>query len=511
MGRDAPFLMTHRTTCAQRAPLSLRRIFPAASFVGCADIAVIDAFEQSHRCTPGSLFAALPGTKSHGRDFVVDAVRHGAGAILTDRPVVRAEVPQCVVPDVRQAFAELCQALAGNPSRHLGLVGVTGTNGKTTTTWMIRSLLESAGRPAGLLGTIQYSDGIESAPSRLTTPDSRTLASWLSAMVAKKTRYGALELSSHALHQQRAAGIGLDVAIVTNITQDHFDYHGDLANYTCAKARVFDLVKRGGLVVLNNDDPGCRSIWEQAAGRHRTTTVGLDGDADVDARILQQTAASTTFEVTLGARNIVFRTPLIGRHNVSNALCAIVAADHLGVSHDDIQTGLEALTSVPGRLERISCGQPFQVFVDYAHTDDALRRVIRTLREVTPGRILCLFGAGGDRDRGKRPKMGAAAAHADIAIVTSDNPRTEDPDQILADIVRGFSNSPVRPLVVADREEAIERALELAEPGDTVLLAGKGHEKVQIVGEEQIPFDDVAICRSRLRQLVRAPQQSANL
>lgn len=503
MGRDAPFLMTHRSTCTQPPPVSLRRIFPAASFIGCADIAVTDAFEQSHRCTPGSLFAALPGTKSHGRDFVVDAIRRGARAILTDRPIVRADVPQCVVPHVRQAYSEVCQTLAGNPSRSLGVVGVTGTNGKTTTTWMVRSLLEAAGRPAGLLGTIHYSDGIDSAPSSLTTPDSQTLADWLAAMVAKKTRYAAIELSSHALAQDRAAGIGLDAAILTNITQDHFDYHGDLGAYSTAKARIFDLVKRGGLVTLNQDDAGCRSLWEQAAARHRVITFGLDGDADVDARILEQTVEGTTFEARLGVRNVAFRTPMIGRHNVSNALGAIVVADHFGLTTDEIQSGLDNLPSVPGRLERIDCGQPFQVFVDYAHTDDAIRRVIHTLREVVPGRVICVFGAGGDRDRSKRPKMGAAAAHADIAIVTTDNPRHEDPQQILGDIVRGFANSRTRPFVVADREEAIERALELADPGDCVLLAGKGHEKVQIVGADRIPFDDVAICRQRLMSLAR--------
>jgi UDP-N-acetylmuramoyl-L-alanyl-D-glutamate--2,6-diaminopimelate ligase len=499
-GQGRPVSMTHRN--ASQPAVSLRQLLTSASFIGCADVTVTDVCELSQDCTPGCLFAALPGTKSHGRDFVVEAIRRGAAAILTDRPLPRADVPQCIVPDARRVYSELCHSIRGNPSKQLGVVGVTGTNGKTTTTWFVRSLLENAGRPAGLLGTIEYSDGIEREPSHLTTPDARSLAQWLSSMVARRTRFATLEMSSHALHQSRTAGIGLDVAIVTNVTQDHFDYHGDRQAYTAAKAKIFQQVKRGGIVVLNSDDPGSAGLWETAAGEHRVVTFGIERDADIEARVIRQSADGTTFRVRIGTREQTFHTPLIGRHNISNALGAIAACDALGLSLDEMQAGLDALNCVPGRLERIDCGQPFNVFVDFAHTEDALRRVIATAREVTTGRVICLFGAGGDRDRTKRPGMAAAAATADFAIVTSDNPRSEDPRTIIQEILAGFRGDGSRPLAVVDREEAIERALELAEPGDTVILAGKGHEKVQIIGQEQLPFDDAAMCRQRLTRQV---------
>lgn len=498
---DALHLMMYRSACVQ--PLSLRRILSAASFIGCADIAVTDVQEQSSRCRAGSLFAALPGTKSHGRDFVVDAVRHGAAALLAERPLCSAGLPQCIVPSARRAYAEICQALAGYPARKLGTIGVTGTNGKTTTTWMLQSILEAAGRPAGVLGTIHYSDGIQSTPSALTTPDAQTLAHWLCRMVANGTRYAAMELSSHALDQCRAGGVSLDIAVVTNITQDHFDYHGTFDAYRAAKARILDLVKRGGLVILNNDDPGSRSLWEQAGGQHRTVTVGFETEADIEARIVREQPSGTEFRVRLAAGESLFRLGMAGRHNVSNALGAIAACDHLGLSVDEIQRGLDSMSGVPGRLERVDCGQAFNVFVDYAHTDDALRHVIGTVRQVTSGRVIVLFGAGGDRDRTKRPRMAHAAATADSVIVTSDNPRREAPERILDEIVAGFGEADPTPLVIVDREEAIERALEIAEPGDSVILAGKGHEKFQIVGEERLPFDDVAICRQRLRRLAQ--------
>ena len=489
-------------------PVSLRRLIPSASFIGCADVVARDVAELSSECRPGIVFAAIPGHRRHGAEFLGEAIANGAVAILTDRPLVEASLPQCIVPDVRRAYAELCQALFAYPTRRLGMVGVTGTNGKTTTTWLTRALLESAGRTCGLLGTVEYSDGIERSPATLTTPDSHALAAWLASMVSRRTGYAAIELSSHALAQGRCAGTQLDVAIVTNITQDHFDYHGDADSYLESKSRILSLAKRGGLIVLNADDPGSLSLAERIPGPAQLCTIAIDAPAHLTAHHLSMSRDGCRFIMRHGAEEVPVHTPLTGRHNVSNCLAAAAAGLHFGLSLDTIAAGLESIELVPGRLERIDCGQDFGVFVDYAHTDDALHRAIAAVRDITPGRVYCVFGAGGDRDRTKRPLMGRAAAAADIAVITSDNPRSEDPSAIIADIMRGFDGERGVHHVDPDRASAIAWALDQAQAGDSVLIAGKGHETVQIIGGRHIPFDDRAVCRQRLvshhRQLVEA-------
>lgn len=482
-------------------PVSLRRLFPAASFVGCGDVVAMDATERSGQCVPGSVFAVIHGTRVHGRDFVPEALRRGASAVLSDRPLPEVRVPQCIVPHVRAAYAELCHALHGYPSRQLGLIGVTGTNGKTTTAWLVRSLLETSGRQCGLLGTIEYSDGVERSASDLTTPDSRSLAEWLGRMVRRQTRFAAAEFSSHALDQGRSAGTQLDVAIVTNVTQDHFDYHADANAYLAAKANILGMVKRGGLVVLNADDPCAAGLLDRVARSRQACTFGLQRPADVHGRILDQSREGTQFLITRGTERVEITTPLIGRHNVSNCLAAAAAGLHLGLSLFDVAAGIESLSAVPGRLECIDAGQNFGVFVDYAHTEDALDRVIRAVRDVTPGRVFCVFGAGGDRDRAKRPRMGRAAAAADVPVVTSDNPRSESPAAIIEEILAGMADAAAAAHVEPDRERAIAWALQAARPGDAVIVAGKGHERMQIVGGERIPFDDRTVCRKWLSRL----------
>lgn len=499
-----------QATRLARPAVSLRQLFPRSSFVGCASIHVSHATDHSGECVPGSLFAVICGSRHDGARFVGEAIERGAAALLVERPIAGVPAPQCVVPDVRRAYAELIAALAGSPSRKLGLAGVTGTNGKTTVTWLVRSILRAGARQAGLLGTIEYDDGVRIGASSLTTPDPRMLSGWLARMVANGTTHAAIEVSSHALHQGRLAGTQLDVAVVTNITQDHLDYHRSFEEYRDTKARIFGHCKTSGLVVLNADDPNVAALRQRIDQRLDVITYGLESAADISATVVTETVAGSRFVLFHRGASIEISSPLVGRHNVSNCLAAAAVALRFGVSLDVIRRGIESFPGVPGRLERIDGGQRFDVFVDYAHTDDALRRSIRCLRGLARGRVLCVFGAGGDRDRSKRPLLGRAAAEADLAIVTSDNPRTEDPQQIIDQILEGFPTTGSEPWVIVDRAEAIRQAIQLARPGDCVLIAGKGHEAEQIIGIERIPFDDRLIVREALaaRQECRAHQHS---
>jgi UDP-N-acetylmuramoyl-L-alanyl-D-glutamate--2,6-diaminopimelate ligase len=476
--------------------VNLRRLFPQASFVGCGDIHCTAVTDRSTSCRPNSLFAVIRGVHADGHDFIREALEHGAAALLVDRPLADVAVPQCVVADVRRAYAELCSAIMAHPANHLGLAGVTGTNGKTTTTWLIRSILQAAGRQTGLLGTIEYSDGITTEPSHLTTPDPADLARRLAAMVSLKTTHAAMELSSHALDQRRTAGTLLDAAVITNITQDHFDYHQNFTAYRRSKLRIFDYLKPAGLAIVNVDDAGSRSCLEDAP--KRVMSYGLNEPADVSGEIVAASHTGSRFRLTIGTESALVESPLVGRHNVSNCLAAAAVASHFGIGLEEISRGIEALAAVPGRLEHIDCGQPFPVFVDYAHTEDALRNCLASVRPMTKGRIICVFGAGGDRDRTKRPLLGRAAAEADLPVITSDNPRSEDPAGIINDILAGFSGTKRQPYVESDRERAIRWAIQHAGPADAVLIAGKGHETEQIIGPQRIPFDDREVARECL-------------
>jgi UDP-N-acetylmuramoyl-L-alanyl-D-glutamate--2,6-diaminopimelate ligase len=500
------------------SPVSLRRLLPDASFVGCGEVIVNDATDDSRMVTEDSVFAAICGTKIDGREFAADAVANGCSAVLTDRPLPNLQAPQCVVPNVRAAYSKICNAVSGKPTSRLKIAGVTGTNGKTTTAWMLRSILNDSDRPCGLLGTIEYSDGNIASPASLTTPGPRSVFQWFRRMVENGCRHAAIELSSHALSQDRIAGTPLASAIITNVTQDHFDYHSDFATYLAAKSKILDYVVEGGIVVINLDDPGSAQLRDKAnAAGHQVVTFSISQSADVRAEILDERVNGSRFQLSVTGpltnaeaaadadSQVEISIVLPGRHNVLNSLGAAAAALHMGASLADVQRGLENLSCVPGRLEPIDCGQPFPVFVDYAHTDDALQRVVDSLKSLTTGRVLCVFGAGGDRDRSKRPLLGKAASHADFAIVTSDNPRTEVPLGIIEEVVAGFppgfSNFHVEP----DRRRAIEFALAEAQPGDCVLIAGKGHESEQIIGTERLAFDDRLVTREILER--RHPQQ----
>ena len=489
----------------QRQPgaVNLHKEIPLASFVGCADITVSAVASHSAECTPGCLFAALPGIHTHGRDHLSQALQRGAAAILTDFPLADVSLPQCIVSNVPKAYGQICHGMYGHPSRKMGIAGVTGTNGKTTTTWILRSLLQSASRPTGIIGTIEYHDGVYSEPSSLTTPDPMTMARLLAAMRERQTKYAAIELSSHALAQGRPAGLSLDVAIITNVTQDHLDYHHTFEEYIAAKAKILDYLKLGGILVINADDLHWEEFIPPQERRIRVLSFGTGKDADIHYEILNEDASGSRFRLHYGVERFDCKIPLIGRHNVANAVGAACAAIHLGLMTEEIQAGLAECKAVPGRMEPIDCGQDFQVIVDYAHTDDAISNLLKTLRPLTSGKVILVFGAGGDRDQSKRPAMGRAASMADHVIVTTDNPRSEDPRQIIDDILCGIDPAHLGLHVEPDRQSAICMAMQLAEPGDTVIVAGKGHEKIQIDAIGKHPFDDVQVCREEILRRIQ--------
>lgn len=432
----------------------------------------------------------MPGTHENAEQYIPAAISNGAKAVLTGRPLTGLEVPQCIVADVRKAYAILCTELADRPGQHLEMVGITGTNGKTTVSWLVRSILRSAGFRTGLAGTVEYHDGVSSRRSRLTTPDALELSGLLASMVKNEATHAVMEVSSHALDQCRLAGTELSVSVVTNVTQDHFDYHQNLKNYAACKSKIIQQTKAAGTVVLNWDDPICRSFADGVLPSQTVLTYALQGEADLTVSSLQETSAGAQFEIRSGDKVVPVKTTLVGRHNVSNCLAAAAACLGLGLNLEQIAAGIESLESVPGRMEQVNCGQDYAVLIDYAHTDDALRNAIRSARQVCSQRLYCVFGAGGDRDSAKRSLLGVAGSEADRVIITSDNPRSEDPFQIMKAIAAGCQSQGVTPELIENREAAIQFALNEAQPGDLVLIAGKGHECEQILADRKIPFSD---------------------
>ncbi len=453
--------------------------------------------EDSRRVAPGALFCAVTGSVQDGHRYLADAQRRGAAAALVTRPA-DLPVPQVVVRDSRVAVALAAAEWFGRPAEGLTIVGVTGTNGKSTTVALIRHLLNARGDAASI-GTVGAFDaaGTELPGHGLTTPGAVELQGMLAELRQRGARTVVMEASSHALDQRRLSGLALAAAVYTNLTHDHLDYHGDLSAYFAAKARLSALVRDGGLEVVNLDD----RAWEalEHAPRLRRLTYGIVPGANVRADAIALSPQGTRFTLMGPGGSAPVRLPLVGAFNISNALAAAATAAGLGHALDAIARRLADAPQVPGRVERI-VSAPFSVIRDYAHTPDALERVIAALRPLTPGRLIVLFGAGGDRDRAKRPVMGSiAAAGADVAVVTSDNPRTEDPDAIIDDIEQGMDGT--AHLRITDRREAIARVLALARPGDCVLLAGKGHETYQVIGTEKLPFDERAIVLEALGRM----------
>lgn len=511
-GQIAAVLPPARPTAGlpDRRVISLRSCLPHASYVGCADLRIAEATDDSREVTPGALFAVVHGSRENGESYVDIAVARGAAALLVKCPLPGIALPQVVVPNVRGAYSLVCSAIEGCPSFRVQLAGVTGTNGKTTVTWMVRHLLRSAGEHCGLLGTVEYSDGVVAEASRLTTPDAKTCARWLGRMLAQRTRFAAVELSSHALDQSRIAGTRFCSVAVTNVTQDHLDYHGTFESYWEAKARIFEYLLPGGLAVLNADDPGSRRMADRLSQGQRLEWISQT-PADTPGAgfcwrglIREESVHGTLFDLVHPQGTMRCFLPLIGRHNVSNALVAVAMCHQWGFPVEVLVEGLETFSGVPGRLEPLRSGQPFQILIDYAHTPDALSRSLSSVQRLTSGRVILVFGAGGDRDRLKRPLMGAAAAAADLVVVTSDNPRSESPDGIIDEIVAGVTSSARHVHRERDRRQAIAWACSQAMPGDTVLIAGKGHETTQTIGREELSFDDRQVAREVLaKQLDR--------
>ncbi len=485
-GASAPVPLARVADALARAGLLAGTRGPLPEFV----TAVAD---DSRRAAPGALFVAVRGSRQDGHAFLPDAERRGAAAALVE-DAAATSLPALVARDGRRAAAVAAAAFYGEPARGLALVGVTGTNGKTTTAGMLRHLLDEPGRPSASVGTLGVLAGSAGEPvpggAGLTTPGPVELQRLLRALADRGVRAVAMEVSSHALDQRRVEGVGFDAAVFTNLTRDHLDYHGTMEAYLEAKARLVGHLAPSGAAVVNADDPAWRAL-PPAARTVAYSAAGAPG-ADVAAELARFDPAGSTFALRAGGARASVRLPLVGDFNVANAVAAAAAALALGMPLAEAARRLGTLPQVPGRLERLR--ERPAVLRDYAHTPDALERALRAVRPFATGRLVVVFGAGGDRDRGKRPEMGrVAAALADRVILTSDNPRTEDPERILDDIEAGMGGAPHER--VEDRRAAIARALAVAGPDDLVLLAGKGHETYQIRGTETLPFDEAAIVR----------------
>ena len=461
---------------------------------------------DSRRVRPGDLFIALRGFTVDGHRYVPEAVRRGAAAVVAEE-AVEAPVPVVRVPDTRRAMAVLAATFYRHPTRELKLIGVTGTNGKTTTSHLIQTILNDRGTPAGLIGTIHMRIGDRSYPVRNTTPEAVDLQRSFRWMCDEGCRYAVIEASSHALDLGRTRGCEFHAAVFTNLTRDHLDYHGTMEKYREAKGLLFsqlgnrfsDEPGENRYAVLNADDDA--SAYFARITPQQVITYGIESPADVRAENIQIRSEGTSFTLRTFRGSIDVRLQLVGKFSVYNALAAAAVALAEGVPLEAIRGSLEAVTGVAGRFEKVDEGQPFTVLVDYAHTPDSLQNVLETIRGFARGSVYCVVGCGGDRDRGKRPRMARIAAeHSDVVILTSDNPRSEDPEAIIADMLEGLDGEMrERTVTLVDRREAIRYAVDRAAPGDVVLIAGKGHETYQEIKGVRYDFDDREVAREALR------------
>lgn len=476
---------------------------------GDLSVAVSAVTDNSRAVRPGSLFVAVKGGQMDGHAFIPAAVQAGAAALVTQRSVEATTIPSVEVADSRKALGFLGSRFHGDPSSRIRMIGVTGTNGKTTTTYVCKALLEALGRQVGLIGTVAYQIGADMLPASHTTPGALELQDLLAKMVSRACDAVVMEVSSHALAQDRTSGCEYDIAVFSNLTQDHLDFHKSMEEYFQAKLRLFTGLtgpkKPHKRAIINSDDPSGLRI--AASCPAPVWTYGLKSRADLRAEQVRLSLGGTTFMAATPAGSFPIESHLVGEHNVYNLLAAIGVALHEGATPDQVRQAVETVTNVPGRFERVTAGQPFTVVVDYAHTEDALVRLLSAAHTLKAGRILTVFGCGGDRDRGKRPKMGRAAVQfSDVVILTSDNPRTEDPLAILDEVEAGVKEALAhRPDVqyrkVPDRREAIAAAVREARPGDMVLIAGKGHEDYQIIGKTKFHFDDREVAREAIARL----------
>ena len=456
---------------------------------------------DSRRVLAGHLFFAFPGSRADGAQFAQQALERGAAAVVSESEAPAELSSQWIqVEHGRRALAVAARHFYGKPDTRLGLTGITGTNGKTTTAYLIDSVLRAAGHTTAMIGTIEYHLAGRVLPAVNTTPESLDLVRLFAELEQAGGSYVTMEVSSHALALGRVFGLQFHTTVFTNLTRDHLDFHGTMDAYAAAKQMLFDGAgaQPPRYAVLNRDDENARHLKMQA--RTKVLWYGLGPEADLRPRHISSGFQGLRFDVQFGKTRFAVESPLIGKINVYNILAACGAGLSYGIPPETIARGIAALPAVPGRFERIDEGQPFVVVVDYAHTDDALRNVISVARGLNPKRVITLFGCGGDRDRSKRPLMGQAAAEAsDFVVLTSDNPRSEDPLAIMNDALVGVRRVDVPHVAEPDRAAAIARALNMAREGDLVILAGKGHETYQILKDQTVPFDDRAVAREVLK------------
>ena len=478
---------------------TLAGAIPVRQVIGPLDRAVESIAYDPRRVQRNGLFVALRGEKNDGHEFIGQAIENGASVIVAEREEKNPRATCLLVENTRTALADLAATFYGLPARRLKLAAVTGTNGKTTTTFLIKHICEKAGLRCGLIGTVRYEIGERVLPAARTTPESLDLQELLAQIANAGCRAAAMEVSSHALTQERVRGLEWDVAVFTNLTQDHLDYHGTMENYFESKAKLFTQLtqqqkKRKPVAVVNMDDHYGEQLLDKIDTKISVITFGMGVRADFRAANYRMEFGGTCYQLDARGKSYLVRLPLIGRFNVANSMAALAAANALGLNLREAVLSLGKSPQVPGRLEMVPAKRKFQVFVDYAHTPDALLNVLKTLRQLEPGRLIAVFGCGGDRDRQKRPLMGRVAdQNADYSIITSDNPRKEDPNAIISEIEKGFGSDCYEK--VTGRAEAIVRAIAVAQPRDIILIAGKGHETYQEFADHTVPFDDIQVAR----------------
>jgi UDP-N-acetylmuramoyl-L-alanyl-D-glutamate--2,6-diaminopimelate ligase len=462
--------------------------------------------DDSRIVEPGDIFVAVKGPNVDGHDFIPQVIAKGAKYIVCQIPpcdnFAMMGIQFIVVKDSSLALASLAQAANGNPAEKLTNLAVTGTKGKTTVTFLVRACFHAAGEKCGLIGTVIYDTGISVTPAPLTTPDCLTIAKSQAQMLKAGAKYMVIEASSHALDQNRVAAINFKAAAFTNLTGDHLDYHKTTENYLAAKSKLFAMLSPDATAVLNKQSPFAEQIAQ--CTRAKVIWFAVDEEADLSAEIHSIDDSGTTFTLRYKGQSIRIKTPLLGRFNVANYLAAAGLCLSAGLDLETVARGLSALDAIPGRLENVKSDAPFTVLVDFAHTDDALDNVLSTLKPLCKARLIVVFGCGGDRDKTKRPRMAKVVEkYADMAIVTSDNPRTENPDDIISQVVAGFKDPGSSKIKIEpDRKKAIALAIESAQKNDVVIIAGKGHENYQIIGKQKFPFSDQQIALDLLKNRI---------